>query len=99
MNVEDFRRFGHELIDWIADYREKAYGGEFPVMTRVAPGAVRAGLPAAPPDAPEPFDAVMRDLINVIVPACTRVLDPRFLGYCPANSARWAVLGVNVNTG
>src|SRR5258708_3785279 len=99
MNVEDFRRIGHELIDWIADYREKAYGGEFPVMTRVPPGAVKAGLPAAPPDAPEPFDAVMRDLNNVIVPACTHFQDPRFFGYFPANSSLSAVLGDYVSTG
>jgi len=99
MNVEDFRRIGHELIDWIADYREKAYGGEFPVMTRVAPGAVKAELPAAPPDAPEPFDAVMRDLNNVIVPACTHFQDPRFFGYFPANSSLSAVLGDYVSTG
>ena len=36
MNVEDFRRYGHELIDWIADYREKVQAGEFPVLARAA---------------------------------------------------------------
>ena len=32
MNIDEFRRFGHELIDWIADYRQKARAGEFPVQ-------------------------------------------------------------------
>ena len=40
MNIEEFRRFGHELIDWIADYRARAQAGEFPVMSKVAPGAL-----------------------------------------------------------
>jgi aromatic-L-amino-acid/L-tryptophan decarboxylase len=99
MNIEEFRRFGHELIDWIADYREKAQAGEFPVMTRVAPGALKAQLPGTPPDAPEPFEAVVRDLTQVIVPACSHFQDPRFFGYFPANSSLSAVLGDYVSTG
>jgi aromatic-L-amino-acid/L-tryptophan decarboxylase len=99
MNIEEFRRFGHELIDWIADYREKAQAGEFPVMTRVAPGALKAQLPGTPPDAPEPFEAVVRDLTNVIVPACSHFQDPRFFGYFPSNSSLSAVLGDYVSTG
>ncbi|MGH8209735.1 MAG: pyridoxal phosphate-dependent decarboxylase family protein [Steroidobacteraceae bacterium] len=99
MNSADFRRFGHELIDWIADYREQAQAGAFPVMTRVAPGALKAELPAVAPDAPEPFDAVMRDLTKVILPACSHFQDPRFFGYFPANSSLAAVLGDYVSTG
>ena len=99
MNIEEFRRFGHELIDWIADYREKAQAGEFPVMTRVAPGALKAQLPGSPPDAPEPFEAVVRDLTKVIVPACSHFQDPRFFGYFPSNSSLSAVLGDYVSTG
>ncbi|MDB6092216.1 MAG: Aromatic-L-amino-acid decarboxylase [Gammaproteobacteria bacterium] len=99
MNVEEFRRFGHELIDWIADYREKVQRGDLPVMTRVAPGAVKAELPAAPPDAPEPFEAVITDLTKVILPACSHFQSPRFFGYFPANSSLSAVLGDYVSTG
>jgi aromatic-L-amino-acid decarboxylase len=99
MNVEDFRRIGHELIDWIADYREKTYRGELPVMPRVAPGAVKRELPPTPPDAPEPFAAVLNDLNKVILPACTQWQDPRFFGYFPSNSSLSAVLGDYVSTG
>jgi aromatic-L-amino-acid/L-tryptophan decarboxylase len=99
MNIEEFRRFGHELIDWIADYREKAQAGDFPVMTRVAPGALKAQLPGTPPDAPEPFEAVVRDLTKMIVPACSHFQDPRFFGYFPSNSSLSAVLGDYVSTG
>ena len=51
MNPEEFRQVGHQLIDWIADYRTRV--AEFPVMSRSEPGAVRAQLPATPPEAPE----------------------------------------------
>ncbi len=99
MDIEEFRRRGHELIDWIADYREKAYRGDFPVLRNVAPGTVKRALPAAPPVEPESFDAVLTDLNDVIVPACTQWLDPRFFAYFPSNSSLSAVLGDYVSTG
>jgi aromatic-L-amino-acid/L-tryptophan decarboxylase len=99
MDIDEFRRRGHELIDWIADYREKAHRGDFPVLRNVAPGTVKRALPASPPVEPESFDAVLTDLNNVIVPACTQWLDPRFFAYFPSNSSLSAVLGDYVSTG
>jgi len=99
MDVEEFRRLGHELIDWIADYREKAYRGDLPVMRNVAPGAVKRALPASPPAEAESFNCVLSDLNNVILPACTQWLDPRFFAYFPSNSSMAAVLGDYVSTG
>jgi len=99
MDIEEFRRVGHELIDWIADYREKATRGDFPVLRDVAPGTVRRSLPTAPPSEPEQFDAVLNDLNKLIVPACTQWLDPRFFAYFPSNSSLSAVLGDYVSTG
>jgi aromatic-L-amino-acid decarboxylase len=99
MDIEEFRRVGHELIDWIADYREQATRGDFPVLRDVAPGTVRRSLPTAPPPEPEHFDAVLNDLNKLIVPACTQWLDPRFFAYFPSNSSLSAVLGDYVSTG
>ena len=99
MDTKEFRRLGHELIDWIADYREKATRGEFPVLRNVTPGTVKSALPAAPPAEPERFDAVLNDLNNVILPNCTQWLDPRFFAYFPSNSSLSAVLGDYVSTG
>jgi len=99
MNVEEFRRFGHELIDWIADHREKAQSGELPVMSRAVPGALRAALPGAAPQAPEPFDAVLSDLTKLILPACSHFQSPGFYGYFPSNSSLSAVLGDCASTG
>ncbi len=99
MTPEEFRRAGHELIDWIADYRARVARGEFPVMSRTAPGALRDALPKSPPREPEAFAAIQRDLDALILPACTHWQDPRFFGYFPSNGLPVAVLGDLVSTG
>jgi aromatic-L-amino-acid decarboxylase len=99
MTPEEFRRAGHELIDWIADYRARVARAEFPVMARTTPGALRAALPKAPPQTGESFDAIRRDLDALILPACTHWQDPRFHGYFPSNGLPAAVLGDLVSTG
>jgi aromatic-L-amino-acid/L-tryptophan decarboxylase len=99
MNQQEFRRAGHELIDWIADYRERVARTEFPVMSRNAPGALRAALPLSPPQNAESFDAIRRDLDTLILPACTHWQDPRFHGFFPSNGLPAAVLGDLVSTG
>lgn len=99
MDTEQFRRLGHEMVDWIADYRERAARGEFPVMSRVAPGEIRAALPAAPPLEPQPLDGLLEELARVILPGCTHWQDPRFFAYFPSNSSLAAVLGDFLSTG
>ncbi len=99
MDCEEFRRFGHALIDWIADYRRDCAQGVFPVMSRATPGAVRSQLPSSPPLEREPMDEILADLARVILPACTHWQDPRFFAYFPANSALAAVLGDLASTG
>ena len=99
MNNEDFRKFGHALIDWIADYRERARLGEFPVVSRAAPGELKRALPREAPQQPESMDQVLRDLSTLILPACTHWQDPRFFAYFPSNSSLAGVLGDFVSTG
>jgi aromatic-L-amino-acid decarboxylase len=99
MTPEEFRKAGHELVDWIADYRARVAAGEFPVMSRNTPGALRRALPAGPPQQPEDFAAIRRDLDTLILPACTHWQDPRFHGYFPSNGLPAAVLGDLVSTG
>ena len=58
MTPDEFRRHGTELVEWIARYRETVE--ELPVRSPVAPGEVRAALPAHPPQQPEPFAVAVR---------------------------------------
>ncbi len=99
MDHEEFRRRGHQLIDWIADYRRDCSEGAFPVVSRVAPGEVRGRLPGAPPLDPQPMEEVLGDLSRIILPGCTHWQDPRFFAYFPSNSALAAVLGDLASTG
>ena len=97
MTPEEFRRIGHRLIDWVADYRARV--AELPVMSRMEPGSVRAGLPALPPDEPEPFDAVFRDLDELLLPGLSHWQHPSFHGYFPSNASLASVLGDYLSTG
>lgn len=97
MNPEEFRAFGHRLVDWIADYR--ATTGTRPVMSKVEPGSIKAQLPTEPPRTPESMDAILADVENVIVPGLSHWQHPRFFGYFPSNGELSSVLGDYLGTG
>jgi aromatic-L-amino-acid decarboxylase len=91
MSSSDFRKYGHAVIDWIADYLEAPE--KWPVLPAVRPGDVRASLPQSPPDAAESMDQILADFQRVIVPANTHWNHPAFMAYF-ANSATGAgILG------
>ena len=77
----DFRRHGHTLVDWIADYFERLE--TYPVLARVKPGDITRALPDHAPEDPEPFDAVMADFERILVPGLTQWNHPGFLAYFP----------------
>jgi aromatic-L-amino-acid decarboxylase len=79
MDPAAFRRHGHELIDWVADYLE--HSDRYPVLARVQPGDITSALPATAPEEPESFGAIMADVDRVLVPGLTHWNDPRFLAY------------------
>src|SRR4051794_7182235 len=97
MTPEEFRRIGHMLIDWIADYRANVE--KLPVMARVEPGSVRRELPSSPPTESEPFSDVFRDLERIIVPGLSHWQHPSFFGYFPSNGTLASVLGDYLSTG
>ena len=97
MTPEEFRQIGHQLIDWIADYR--AGVGELPVMSQVAPGEIRARLPAAPPQEGEPFATILGDVDRLILPGISHWQHPRFFAYFPGNASLASVLGDLLSSG
>ena len=97
MNPEEFRKIGHQLIDWIADYRARI--ADLPVRSPLEPGAVRAQLPASPPIHPESFDAIFADLEEIILPGLSHWQHPSFFGYFPGNGELSSVLGDYLSTG
>ena len=97
MNPEEFRKIGHQLIDWIADYRSQV--AEQPVRSRLEPGRVQAQLPASPPVQPEAFDQIFSDLEQIILPGLSHWQHPNFFGYFPSNGELSSVLGDYLSTG
>ena len=97
MTPDEFRRFGHELIDWIAAHRAGASAR--PVMNSNTPGSVKSRLPQTPPQDAEPWSAVLRDFEEFIAPAVVDWQHPRFFGYFPSNSLLAGVLADLLSTG
>jgi aromatic-L-amino-acid decarboxylase len=97
MTPEEFRRYGHELIDWIADYRAKV--ARYPVMSRVEPGDVKKRIPSSPPQGSENFADVLADLDAIVMPGLSHWQHPSFFGYFPSNGLLASVLGDFASTG
>ncbi len=97
MTPDEFRRHGRAVVDWIADYYERIES--FPVLSQVKPGEIRASLPPRPPDVGEPFDSVLADLENLILPGITHWQSPNFFAYFPANASGPAILGDLLSSG
>ncbi len=88
--MSSFRDDGALALDWIASYLEGV--GELPVLSQVEPGQIRAALPESPPEAPEPFEAVLRDLDSVLLPGLTHWQSPRFFAYFATTGSEPGVL-------
>ncbi|MEO0602946.1 MAG: pyridoxal-dependent decarboxylase, partial [Myxococcota bacterium] len=97
MTPDEFRKAGYAAIDWIAEYLETIE--QHPVQSPLSPGEVRARLPASPPESPEPFEDVLKDLNDVIVPGVTHWQHPSFFAFFPANSSPPAILGELLSAG
>src|SRR2546421_2594728 len=90
MDTAAFRRHGHELVDWIADYLERS--DRYPVLARVKPGEIAAALPARAPEDPEPFEAIMADFERILVPGLTHWNHPGFFAYFAISASPPGVL-------
>src|SRR5213080_4608743 len=77
--IAEFRRQLHKLADWIADYRETI--GDIRVAPNNKPGAIRAALPAQPPEHGESFENILADVDRLILPGMVHWSHPMFLGY------------------
>jgi aromatic-L-amino-acid decarboxylase len=91
MDADAFRRHGHAVIDWIADYLDTA--GDRPVLAQVAPGDVAGALPEAPPTGPESMAAILGDLDEVVLPGITHWNHPAFHAYFAITGSGPGILG------
>ncbi|MET8527141.1 pyridoxal-dependent decarboxylase [Micromonospora sp. NPDC005172] len=98
MDPDEFRRAGHAVVDWIADYWTTLH--QRPVTSADPPGTVAGTLPSAPPSTGgEPVEAVLADLDAIVLPGLTHWQHPGFFGYFPANTSGPSLLGDMVSSG
>ncbi len=97
MEPDEFRRHGHELVDWVADYMDRVEG--LPVTPAVRPGEIGALLPEHAPEDPELFESILRDLDEIVLPGITHWQSPGWFAYFPANSSGPSILGELASAG
>jgi aromatic-L-amino-acid/L-tryptophan decarboxylase len=97
MTPDEFRRHGHAVVDWIADYYSRIES--YPVLSRAEPGQIRASLPANPPSKGESFAAILDDVEKLILPGVTHWQSPNFFAFFPANASGAAILGDLLSSG
>ena len=101
MPVDDFRKYGHQLVDWIANYLEGIEN--YKVLPSVKPGEIKSNLPSDPPEKSESLEHVMKDFEENIIPGITHWNHPDFMAYFNSTSSGPGILaellsaGLNVN--
>lgn len=91
LHPEEFREKAHQMVDFIADYYKNIEN--YPVLSQVQPGYLRARLPTTAPTHPESFDTILRDVQNDIIPGITHWLSPNFFAFFPATVSSAAFVG------
>jgi aromatic-L-amino-acid/L-tryptophan decarboxylase len=91
MSAAEFRRFGHEIVDWIANYFEHIE--DLPVLAQIEPGDLKAQLPSAAPENGEPMATILADIDRLIVPALTHWSHPSFFAYFATSTSAPGIFG------
>ena len=97
MDSDEFRRAGHEFVDWVADYFESVE--KYPVLSQVGPGDIKRRLPPAPPGLGEPMNRIFQDFQDIVLPGITHWQHPSWFGYFPANNSPASVLAELLTAG
>ena len=91
MPAEEFRRYGYEIVDWIANYFEHI--DEFPVLSQADPGWLKDSQPKSAPETGEDFGEVLKDMDRLILPAVTHWNHPNFHGLFSTSTSSIGVFG------
>jgi len=97
MEITDFKKFGYEFIDWIADYMTNV--ADLPVMSKAAPGEIKVKMPSAPPTESESMEHIFTDFKDIILPGMTHWQHPSWFAYFPANNSPPSILAELLTAG
>ncbi|MFW6128701.1 MAG: pyridoxal phosphate-dependent decarboxylase family protein [Candidatus Aminicenantaceae bacterium] len=90
MNNDQFKQWGHQFVDWMADYFKEIE--KYPVCSKLKPGDIKSQIPLNPPEKAEPFDKIFKDFKKIILPGITHWQHPSWFAYFPANNSPPSVL-------
>lgn len=91
MPKEEFKKYGYELIDWIAKYLEDLE--TLPVLPSANPGDIKKQLPQSAPEKSEEFDRFIKDINEIILPGVTHWQHPNFMAYFNSTGSGPGILG------
>lgn len=91
MPTAEFRRYGHEVVDWIADYFDNLEN--LPVLSAIEPGSLSSSLPRSAPETGESFDEILSDVDRLILPAVTNWNHPNFHGLFSTSTSAVGIFG------
>ncbi|KAH7661155.1 Tyrosine decarboxylase protein [Dioscorea alata] len=97
LDPEEFRRQGHMVIDFLADYYHNV--DKYPVRSQVEPGYLSKLIPDTAPNNPEPIETILQDVQNDIVPGITHWMSPNYYAYFPSSGSTAGFLGEMLSTG
>ncbi|XP_058197446.1 tyrosine decarboxylase-like [Rhododendron vialii] len=97
LDLDEFRRQGHMIIDFLADYYKNIE--KYPVRSQVEPGYLSSRLPDSAPLDPEPIETIIQDVENHIIPGITHWQSPNYFAHFPSSGSTAGFLGEMVSTG
>ena len=91
MPTADFRKFGYQIIDQLADYFDEME--KYPVLSQVEPDWLKNSIPASAPETGEDFGDILADVDRLILPAVTHWNHPNFHGLFSTSTSSVGVFG------
>ena len=95
-SIEEFRKCGKEMIDYVADYLKDI--SERDVLPDVQPGFMESLIPSNAPEDPQSFTEIMKDVENLIMPGMTHWRHPMFNAFYPTANGTPSILADILST-
>lgn len=90
MDHDELPEWSARAANWARDYHTGLR--DRPVRPTVEPGSIRAALPPAAPESPEPMEDIFADFVRLVPDNMTHWQHPRFFAYFPSNAAPASML-------
>jgi aromatic-L-amino-acid decarboxylase len=97
MPSEEFRKAGHQLVDWIADYLKDIE--KYPPLSQVNPGDILKRIPQIPPEKGEDIENVFNDVDKILMDGLTHWNHPGFMAYFNSTSSGPGILAELLTAG